>query len=274
MNYDYQEVQRWLEDVLGKEDVPDYKINDRTLSILHQMMVTNLQNDANINSMCQDYEQKTKEYEAEASRVKHVLQKTGIEATKFPQQATTMIQGLATLASLLELKDISTSSYLLGLGDLAEVIKVTDKDRTTEHRMSASLLRNTTQALHKLNDVTQALDKARELEKSHATTTRKQEKNTQFLRMKCNEYESQIQQQEFKLAEAGVDSSVHHGALVSQAQELADLQSKIGPLKKKLENYHSLPADFSLAQLKVEELRKQVEALEFQLCQSIDTMHM
>ena len=58
-------MEEWLGKVYGEEQVPAYEINQRTISILYDLMKKNEQQDKWTSLMIQDLEQKTDEYAAE-----------------------------------------------------------------------------------------------------------------------------------------------------------------------------------------------------------------
>ena len=95
-----------------------------------------------------------------------------------------------------------------------------------------------------------------------------------FLRSKYREYKEKIHQCQDALLKSGTDQSLYHREMVKKSDELQELKDKIAPMKAKLDTYHNLPPDLSLTKVKIEEMKREVAALEAELCQNINLMHM
>ena len=67
------------------------------------------------------------------------------------------------------------------------------------------------------------------------------------------------------MEKSGVTSGVYHSSLVQLNDELENLQKSLAPKQNLLKTYNALPADLSLARMKVEEARSHLYKLEEQL---------
>ncbi|GAA6219968.1 HAUS augmin-like complex subunit 1 [Lates japonicus] len=67
-----------------------------------------------------------------------------------------------------------------------------------------------------------------------------------------------------------MDKSITHQAIVQLSEEVTTLKQEIIPLKKKLEPYMDLSPSPSLAQVKIEEAKRELAALDSQLEMKVD----
>ncbi|KAK2550291.1 HAUS augmin-like complex subunit 1 [Acropora cervicornis] len=119
-----------------------------------------------------------------------------------------------------------------------------------------------------------SLDGLKDLAASQAPKLKKNETETDFVRLKCKEYEKTNRELEIYQGKLQLDSSIFHDTLVKKSQDVRTIHEKIKPVKEKLEVYHSLPPDISQARVMVGEAKMQLEMLERQLSVSIDTLHL
>jgi hypothetical protein len=63
----HSEIQKWLEDTLGGENVPEYEINSKTVNHLYTLMEESRAKKKTMEILLEDLERKTSEYESEST---------------------------------------------------------------------------------------------------------------------------------------------------------------------------------------------------------------
>ncbi|XP_058029215.1 HAUS augmin-like complex subunit 1 isoform X2 [Ahaetulla prasina] len=95
-------------------------------------------------------------------------------------------------------------------------------------------------------------------------------KNMEFLMKKSEDIKCEIRSVKDQLSESGLDASLTHESLVTLSEKLADLKNQSVPLKKKIKSYLDLTPSPSLARVKIEEAKRELEALEAEFSTKLD----
>ncbi|OWF34867.1 HAUS augmin-like complex subunit 1 [Mizuhopecten yessoensis] len=164
-------------------------------------------------------------------------------------------------------------SYMLALQALQDELFKTEESYRQEQTTLQQLRDKSKNALLKYNTIKRSLSVLQEQAKSRHPEMEGKAKETVFSRSKAKEYKEKISQLQKMLSSTGVDSSVYHRELVHKSEELQKLKDQMAPLKGKLQTYHSLPPDISLTKVKLEEMKREVDMLESEVCKNIDLMH-
>ncbi|XP_033634493.1 HAUS augmin-like complex subunit 1 [Asterias rubens] len=270
----HREVRAWLERAFAGAPIPQYEINKRTMEILHGLMVKNQERDQEAQIVMEDCQQKTEEYHAEAVRLAGILQSVGLSATSLSQSGNVSLRTLASVAQTLGIKDASTSSYLLATMEMSRVAMETDEARQKEKRLSEQLFTKTKAALIKCNTLKKALQALEDQAEYQGPELEKKGQQAGVLNSKAREYTSQLHQLQAQLDQSSVEPSLYHQSLVKLSEELAALNTELAPLKSKLDSYHNLPPDVSLARVKIEEAKRELGRMEAELSRNIDLMRM
>jgi PP-loop superfamily ATP-utilizing enzyme len=77
MNSSHGEVRRWLESVLGKDNIPDYQINKESLEKLNQLRQLNRELTDREARIREQKEREIREVNGETMRIKGVMQRAG-----------------------------------------------------------------------------------------------------------------------------------------------------------------------------------------------------
>eukprot|EP00042_Codosiga_hollandica_P045006 m.451247 g.451247 ORF g.451247 m.451247 type:complete len:261 (-) comp56915_c0_seq1:163-945(-) len=91
-----------------------------------------------------------------------------------------------------------------------------------------------------------------------------------FLQRKAASYEQETERIDRQLLSLGYNGDLTHAALVSKSKELQALQESIQPLEAALNRYRALPPDLTLAQIKLEEAKRTLAALDQELASAVD----
>ncbi|XP_068741555.1 HAUS augmin-like complex subunit 1 [Montipora capricornis] len=270
----HNKVFSWLQQVFGEDSIPQFEINNFTLSILENLASRNQEQNKHATIITKDHIQKSTEYAAEAERLSRITEHLGLPVSCMSQSGRTSLKTLASVALLLETKDCSTSSLLLGIAEQSQALSAAVDANSEEKQLLSRILIKTKKAQSDASDLQRSLDGVRDLVASQAPKMTKNETETEFVKLKCKEYEKINKELEEYQGKLQLDSSIFHGPLVKKSQDVRIIKEKIKPVKDKLEIYHSLPPDISQARVLVEEAKAQLEMLERQLSINIDTLHL
>lgn len=274
MDERHRQVQAWLEKVFGGESIPQYEINSRTTTILYELMIRNERNEQNTNLIIDDLQQKTDEYAAETDRLRGILQQMGITQTSLSQSGTVSLRSLANVALILDTKDASDTSLLLGLNAQTQEKLRVEEERRHEQRLQTQLFKKTKNALHTLNGLEKSLKSLEDQSQYQIPELTMRAKQAGFLQKKAREYMKNAHQLNLEVSKSGIDPSLYHHNLVTASENLSDLKNRLQPMKAKLDSYQDLPWDLSLAKVKVEEAKQELATLETELGKHINVMHL
>lgn len=273
MDYQHQRVREWLEKLYGKSGVPEYEINSRTISYLFALSKQHEANEKRTELVIQDMEQKTAEYSEEALRLHSILEGLSCSLEQTSPEIQGYVDSLASIASLLNLKDCSDTSYCLALTELSQDMaagavrmqKVSAEVEKEQEDLRTALLKDANHS--------RVVSELAEKETTDAPELAKQAKETQFLEQKSEQYSRTIKSLQEELITSGYSDDVSHRALQHLAKEVEGLQREIAPLKDQVTHYQHLPPDLALARLKVEETKQELAKLDTELNRSIDLIH-
>jgi len=95
-----------------------------------------------------------------------------------------------------------------------------------------------------------------------------------FLQTKSHGYLRSIQDLTRQMQADGVDPSIYHASLKTKSDDLEILNEKLLAVKSKLDSYHELPPDISLAKVKIEEAKRELASLQAELSSFVDLTNM
>lgn len=268
----YRQVQSWLEALYAGKPVPSFERNERTIDLLHQLMLKNSARDCDTQLIIQDLRHKATEYAAEGQRISSILAKLNLNPGSLSQSGVMSLRTLANLAWLLQIRDTSDTSYLLALTALQNEGDQVHEEFLAEERLLAQLTHKTKNAVVKHGAILKTCKDLETQSTQQELKMEKQVKETSFLQSKIQQYAKQLAKLKSTLSRSGVDPSLYHENLVKKAEELQKMEEELEPLKQKLQDYHDLPVDVSQAKVKLAELRREVGKLERELSQKIDAI--
>ncbi|XP_024590490.1 HAUS augmin-like complex subunit 1 isoform X3 [Neophocaena asiaeorientalis asiaeorientalis] len=248
------QVAAWLKKIFGDHPIPQYEVNPRTTQILHHLSERNRVRDRDVYLVIEDLKQKAREYESEAKHLQDLL----LESVNFSP---------ANLSS-------TGSSFIPAVNDLTSDLFCT-KSKNEEIKLElAKLEKNLTATLVLEKCLQEDLKKA----ELHLSTERAKVdsrlQNMDFLKAKSEEFRSGIRAAEEQLSARGMDASLSHQSLVALSEKLAELKRQTIPLKKKLESYLDLMPNPSLAQVKIEEAKRELDTVEAELTKKVNMMEL
>ncbi|XP_032008293.1 HAUS augmin-like complex subunit 1 isoform X2 [Hylobates moloch] len=248
------QVAAWLKKIFGDHPIPQYEVNPRTTEILHHLSERNRIRDRDVYLVIEDLKQKASEYESEAKYLQDLL----MESVNFSP---------ANLSS-------TGSSFIPAVNDLTSDLFRT-KSKSEEIKIELEKLEKNLTATLVLEKCLQEDIKKAEL---HLSTERakvdNRRQNMDFLKAKSEEFRFGIKAAEEQLSARGMDASLSHQSLVALSEKLARLKQQTIPLKKKLESYLDLMPNPSLAQVKIEEAKRELDSIEAELTRRVDMMEL
>ncbi|XP_006034917.1 HAUS augmin-like complex subunit 1 isoform X1 [Alligator sinensis] len=267
------QVTLWLKKVYGDQPIPQYKVNARSVDILHQLAECNETRDRDISLLMDDMKQKTAEYGLEANYLQDLLaQSVNLSLTCLSKMGTHYLNALVDSAMALETKDTSLASFIPAINDLtSDLHKVESRNRELELELT-TFREKLTKALvleKRLQDDLKKTEEHVMVEKAKADS---RTQNMKFLKNKSEDFKFRIKAAEEQLVANRMDPSLTHESLVSLSEKLAELKQQTRPLKKKLKSYLDLTPNPSLARVKIEEVKRELNALEEEFSAKVDML--
>ncbi|NWS06742.1 HAUS1 protein, partial [Motacilla alba] len=253
------QVTLWLKKLYEGVPVPEYEVNERTVDILHEIMECNEETDRDIMLLIEDMKDRTSKYEAEAEYWQDILgESLGLFEGSLPEDAAKDLTDLVEGAMELEVEDTSLTSFYSAINDMTlEMYKTKSKNEEMEHKLRI-LTRKLNSALMVEKQLEEDIEKLKKSQEEQKAKAEVQSKNMKFLEDKSKDLKIRICDAEDELVARGLDQSLTHEALMKSSEELAALYKEIEPLKTELASYLDLPPSIPLAQVKVEEARKEL----------------
>ncbi|XP_009700956.1 PREDICTED: HAUS augmin-like complex subunit 1, partial [Cariama cristata] len=267
------QVTLWLRKIHGDQPVPQYEVNARTVDILYELVECNEAKDRDVSLLIEDMKEKAAEYEAEANYLQGLLTEIlELSLSSLSSEGTSYLNALVNSAMTLETNDTSLTSFFCAIDDMTSELYTTEsKNREMELALSNSRKKLTTM-LTLEKQAEEDLKKTEEHLEIEKTKADSRSQNLQYLKDKSEDLKIRINVAEEQLAAMGLDELLTHESLVSLSEKLAGLQEEIVQLKKNLEFYLDLPPNLSLAQVKIEEVKRELNVLEAEFSKQIEVL--
>jgi hypothetical protein len=105
---EYPHVLEWLQQKYHNS-IPFFEMNPETLQILSELVKKNNEQNRQTTILISDLKDKTNEYKWEADRIGQIIESAGLSWQQVSHTIQQLVRSFARLASLLEVKDTSTS---------------------------------------------------------------------------------------------------------------------------------------------------------------------
>ncbi|XP_059692479.1 HAUS augmin-like complex subunit 1 [Haemorhous mexicanus] len=266
-------VTLWLKKLYGVVPIPQYEVNERTVDILHEIMECNEERDRDIKLLIEDMKDRTSKFEAEAEYWQDIIgESLGFLEGEMSEEANKDLIDLVQSAIELDVKDTSLSSFYSAINDMTlEMYETKSKNKEMEQKLR-TLRKKLTSALMVEKQLEKDIENLKKSQEPLIAKADTRSKSTKFLEAKAKDLKIRIHDAENELIARGLDQSLTHKALVKSSEELAALRKEIEPLKTELASYLDLPPSIPLAQVKVEEARKELKALDEELTREIEAV--
>ncbi|XP_043944928.1 HAUS augmin-like complex subunit 1 [Protopterus annectens] len=255
-------VALWLKKVFGNQPVPDYEVDTRTVDILYQLAELNTARDKDFSLVIEDLKQKTSEYALEANYLQGLLlESAGLSFSSLSSNGCSYLNTMKDSALVLNLRDSSERRYLYAVEELEKECLTTEEKIQKLDQELTSLRCELTKTLVLEKSLQEDLKKTEEQQVVERAKAENRIKNMEFLSAKSDDFRFKIRVAEEQLTASGFDKTLSHHSLVDLSEKLTMLRQEIRPLKKQLESYLDLTPNPSLAKVKIEEAKRELEAL-------------
>ncbi|XP_007486685.1 HAUS augmin-like complex subunit 1 isoform X4 [Monodelphis domestica] len=288
-----EKIASWLKKIFGDQPIPKYEMNPRTTDILYHLSECNRVRDRDTSLVIEDLKQKAREYESEARYLQDLLlESVNLSFTSLSSIGSSYLNALVDIALVLETKDTSLASFIPAVNSLtADLFRTKSRNEEMEHELS-KLGKNLTATLMLEKCLREDLKKAElhlSMEKAKVDS---RISNMDFLKAKSDDLRLRIKIAEEQLSARGMDASLSHQSLLTLSErcktmetlyilsdsmevlKLAELKQQTAPLKKRLESYLDLMPNPSLAQVKIEEAKRELNSVDAELTMKVDMMEL
>ncbi|MBN3282318.1 HAUS1 protein, partial [Polyodon spathula] len=266
-------VTQWLSNIFGDQPIPHYEVNTRTTEILYQLAECNEARCRDVVLLTEDLEQKAAEYGTEGSYLEELLlEGVGLSSSSLSKTASSYLNALEGSAMSLNTKDTSLASFVAAMNDLtAEILATEKKNQEMDHELTI-LRKKLTSALVLRKSLQEDLSKTEENQVVEKARAENRLQNMDFFKAKSEDLKFRIKAAENQLSASRMEPSLSHQALLDLSEKLAKLKQETIPMKKKLESFLDLTPNPSLAQVKIEEAKRELAAIDAELTMKVDMM--
>ncbi|XP_070700025.1 HAUS augmin-like complex subunit 1 [Pempheris klunzingeri] len=266
-----KKVNSWLGTVFGDQPVPHFEVNTRTVDILYQLAQASEARCSETALFVEDLRQKASEYQAEGAHLQDVLlQGADMSCASLSKPAADYLSALVDTAMVLGVRDTSLGSFMPAVNSLADELFEAEKSNRRLERELRVLRKRLGATLVLQSNLQEDINKT---VKSQAVESAKAEErllNMDFVTAKAKELSNRRERAEAQFVSRNMDKSITHQAIVQLSEEVAALKQEVVPLKKKVEPYMDLSPSPSLAQVKIEEAKRELAALDSQFEMNVD----
>uniref|UniRef100_A0A665UNZ5 HAUS augmin-like complex, subunit 1 n=1 Tax=Echeneis naucrates TaxID=173247 RepID=A0A665UNZ5_ECHNA len=262
-------VNSWLSGLFGDQPVPQFEVNTRTVDLLYQLAQSSEARCSDTALLIEDLKQKASEYQADGAHLQDVLlQGVGLSNASLSKPAADYLSALVDNAMVLGVRDTSLGSFMPAVNNLTnEVLEAEKSNRRLERELRA--LRKRLGATLVLRSTLQEdINKTVKAQAVESATAEERLLSMDFLMVKAKELSNR--RERAQLVSRNMDKSVTHQAIVQLSEEVTTLKQEIIPLKEKLKPYMDLSPSPFLAQVKIEEAKRELAAVDSELEMKVD----
>ncbi|XP_039606548.1 HAUS augmin-like complex subunit 1 isoform X2 [Polypterus senegalus] len=267
-------VSKWLSSLFGNKPVPVYEVNTRTTDILYELAECSESRCEDISLLIEDLKQKSTEYNVEGSyNHELLLEAVGLSSNILSKTALSCLNALEGTTVALSAKDTSLCSLMAAMDDLTNEVCATERKNQELDQQLTLLKKQMTAALVLHRSLQEDLGKTEDAQAVEMAKAENRLQNMDFLKAKSTDLIHRIRSCE-KLNTSGMDNSLSHQALLNLSEKLTTLKQENTSLKKKLDSYMDLTPNPSLAQVKIEEAKRELASIDADLTVKVDMMEM
>ncbi|XP_001520862.3 HAUS augmin-like complex subunit 1 [Ornithorhynchus anatinus] len=264
-------IASWLKKVFGDQPIPQYEVNPRTTEILCYLAECNQARDRDVSLVIEDLKQKAAEYESQGVYLQDLLMESiSLSFTTLSSMGSNYLKALVDSAVVLETKDTSLASFIPAVNDLtSDLLQTESKNEEMETELT-HLRKKLTATLVLEKRLQEDLRKTEQHLSVERTKAHSHMRNMEFLKAKSEDFRCRIKVAEEQLSARGMDASLSHQAIVALSEKLSELKKQTVPVKKKLESYLDLMPNPSLARVKIEEAKRELNSIDAELTMKVD----
>uniref|UniRef100_A0A3P9M5R7 HAUS augmin-like complex, subunit 1 n=1 Tax=Oryzias latipes TaxID=8090 RepID=A0A3P9M5R7_ORYLA len=266
-----KKVNNWLASVFGDQPVPQFEVNTRVMDILYQLTETSEARCSDTALLIDDLKQKTSEYQTEAIYLQDVLlEGVGLSPTSLSKPAADYVSALVDSAMVLGVRDTSLGSFMPAINSLTNELLEAEKSNRRLERELGALRKTLGSTLVLRADLQEDIDRTAKSQAVEGSKAEERLLTMDFVAAKTAELTIKLKRSEAELTSRNMEKSITHQAIVQLAEEVGALNTEIIPLRKKLESYLDLSPSPSLAQVKIEEAKRELAAIDSQLEENLN----
>jgi len=271
---------KWLAGKYGGEDrILPFEKNAETINYLYELMTLNRQQTMQ-NKIITEYKlDLSEQYKAEQARLLQMirvikemtsadldLSATSSGPPSFLHQAITSI---SSVAYSLGIKDSELSSIYYGItSNQEEEFKLTEKCRQ-QQKINQKKKKDLHKSHNAHNQIQKGYNLAEEGRETREAMILQQKEEIFMFKNKHDEYVDQLAELKQQVSDSGFHEDIAHSKLVALSAKLENIEQQNFSNSSKLSAYNDLPADFSLAQIKLDEAKWQLNELENELKEAV-----
>ncbi|XP_069001679.1 HAUS augmin-like complex subunit 1 [Embiotoca jacksoni] len=266
-----KKVNSWLSTVFGDQLVPQFEVNTRTVDMLYQLAESSEARCSDTALLVEDLRQKAAEYQAEGAHLQDVLlQSVGLSYASLSKPTADYLSALVDNAMVLGVRDTSLGSFMPAVNNLTSELLEAEKSSRRLERELRALGKRLGATLVLRGSLQEDINKTAKSQAEESAKAEERLLHMGFVTAKAKELSNRRERSEAQLDSRNMDKSVTHLAILQLSEEVTALKKEIIPLKKKLEPYMDLSPSPSLAQVKIEEAKRDLAALDSQLEMNVD----
>jgi HAUS augmin-like complex subunit 1 len=258
------EVQAWLSSLFeaSGKGIPEFDYTDSAVAHLHTVARVSQARTQAAQVIASDLWEKAAEYRTQAARFREISDGMGLASENLSQSALASINVLGTVANLLNIKDTETSSFLVGMADLLLRKTEVEEKKSKAEKESNTLLDNIRKAITHLTHLKRTVAELEEEAGRHEGIIQQRQNNLMIMDSKERQYLVQLANFKTILSRVGYTPEISHGVLIQMVKNRKELERKTKPVLNALRTYQDLPPDKALAELAIEDKRRECEAAE------------
>ncbi|XP_029029744.1 HAUS augmin-like complex subunit 1 [Betta splendens] len=266
-----KKVNSWLSAVFADQPVPQFEVNMRTVDVLYQIAQSSEARCRDTALLIEDIKQKTSEYRAEGAHLQDVLvQGVGLSCASLSKPAADYLSALVDNAMVLGVRETSLGCFMPAVNSLTNELLEAEKSNRKLERELRALRKRLGATLVLRSNLQEDINKTVKCQAVESAKAEERLLNMDFVKAKAKELRVRRERAEAQLVARNMDKSITHQAVVQLSKDVNALKQEIIPLKKKLEPYMDLSPSPSLAQVKIEEAKRELAALDSKLEMNVD----
>uniref|UniRef100_A0A8C9FRX3 HAUS augmin-like complex subunit 1 n=1 Tax=Pavo cristatus TaxID=9049 RepID=A0A8C9FRX3_PAVCR len=268
-----QRITSWLKKTFENQLVPQVEVNTQSIDPLYALVEYSEERERDVSFLIEDMKQRAAEYDADAEYLQSLLTESlNLSPSSLSKEGSAHLKTLVDSAMILETKDTSLTSFFCAISDRSlELHAAESKNKEMEQKL-LNLKKKMTATLMLEKQLEEDLEKAKTHLEIEGAKSESRCQNLQFLKDKSEDLRIRIKIAKEQLAATGLDQSLMHEPLVCLSEKLAGMQEEMEHLKKELECYLDLPPNLPLARVKVEEAKRELNALEEEFSKQIEML--
>ncbi|KAM0993543.1 hypothetical protein EV1_009240 [Malus domestica] len=258
------DVKQWLTQEFSQagKEVPDFEYTPRSVAYLHNLATLSQAQTQASKILASDFRLKASEYQAQAARIREILESVGLAQEGLGSNVMSSAQVLANVANLLNIRDTELSSFLVAMGDISLRKTGVEEKRAKAQKESNVLLDYTRKAIARLTYLKRTLAQLEDDAGQCEEHVEHWKNNLALMLGKEKQYNQETVRFKDTLNRVGYTPEISHGVLVELAEHRKELEKKTKPVLDTLRSYQDLPPDKALAALAIEDKKRQYAAAE------------